>query len=109
MLYVWPPAGTASPFWQMSPWGEPVVPPQWPLPQISQARESQVADITSGGSDAPIGELSMWSDLFVFNGTSYLTIDNIVLTTARNAAVRAINTTSIIVSNAVVQNLGSSE
>lgn len=39
--------------------------------------------------------------------SQYFTLDNVVLTTARNAAIRAINTTSISVTNAVVQNLGS--
>ena len=106
MLYVWPPAGTASPYWQMSPWGEPVVPPQRSLPPIATARREQLAAAAAGG-DAPIGEVSVHDDLFVFNGTSFFTLDNVVLTTARNAGIRAINTTGINVTNAVVQNLGS--
>jgi hypothetical protein len=105
MLYVWPPSGSASPYWQMAPWGEPVVEAQRALPPIDAARRAQVAELAA--TDAPIGELSLRADLFVFDGTSYITLDNVVLTTARNAAVRAINSTGIIVSNAIVENVGS--
>ena len=61
----------------------------------------------SSSSDAPLGEVSVQDDLFVFNGTSYFSLDNVILTTARNAGIRAINTTAINVTNAIVQNLGS--
>lgn len=105
MLYVWPPSGSASPYWKMAPWGEPVVEAQRALPPIDAARRAQVAELAA--TDAPIGELSLRADLFVFDGTSYITLDNVVLTTARNAAVRAINSTGIIVSNAIVENVGS--
>lgn len=69
MLYVWPPSGAASTFWQMSPWGEPVVPSQWPLLGSEADRRSQVAS-AAGATDSPAGEVSVKSDLFVFNGTS---------------------------------------
>lgn len=69
MLYVWPPAGAASPYWQMSPWGEPVVPSQWAPPAADAARRAQVSAAVNA-ADAPIGEVSVKSDLFVFNGTS---------------------------------------
>ena len=105
MLYVWPPSGSASPYWQMSPWGEPVVPAQRPLPPVGSQRRVQVASASARG--ATLGEVSLHDDLFVFNGTSYFTLDNVVLTTARNAAIRAINSTQIKVLNAIIQNCGS--
>ena len=69
ILYVWPPAGTSSPYWTMSPWGEPVVPAQRPLPPVDAARRASIVR-TTAGPDAPLGEVSVKDDLFVFNGTS---------------------------------------
>jgi len=103
MLYIWPPSA-GSPYWNTAPWGKPVVPPMTAPRSAELARARALA---RRAADAPLGELSVDDDLLVFEGTSFLTFDGVVLTTARNAGVRAVNTSEITFSNCVLQNFGS--
>jgi len=107
MLYVWPPAATASPYWQTSPWGKPVVPQVSARRAVELARARQLRAARAAGADAPLGELSVDADLLVLDGVGFLTLDGLVLTSARNAGVRATNTTSVLLRDCVLQNFGS--
>jgi len=103
MLYVWPPSGPSSPYWQISPWGKPVVNPVSSLKTIELNRISQVSSI----SDTVIGELSLNDDLIILDNTGYLTFDGLIFTTAREAAFISQNSTSIHIVNSIIENLGS--
>ena len=104
MLYVWPPSGSSSPFWQTSPWGKPVVGSVSSPRQIETLRQVQ---LNSYQDDTILGELSMTDDLLIFDTTGYITFDSLVFTTARDAAIISINSTSIHIINSLIQNLGS--
>ena len=104
MLYVWPPAAQASPYWQVSPWGKPVVAPITAPRGIERARARQ---LRAGAGAGTIGELSIDADLLLLDGTSFLSLDGLVLTSARNAGVRAINTTAVLIQNCILENFGS--
>jgi hypothetical protein len=120
-------ANASSAYWTTAPWGLSVVSQvRDPLP-IQRARTSQLqeqqqqqqqqrrwrrqqARLGGGdgdGDDAVVGEISVDDDLMVYTGTQYLSLDGLVLTTARNAAVRAVNASFLSVSNCVLQNTGS--
>ena len=103
MMYVWPPSGPSSTFWQVSPWGKPVVSPVSSLKTIEEKRRLQVNAI----DDTIIGELSLNDDLITLDNTGYLTFNGLVFTTAREAAFISNNSTSIHIVNSILQNFGS--
>jgi hypothetical protein len=117
MLYLWPPASASSKYWSTAPWGLPVVPQLRDLLPIQNARASQLAleaaarqAAAAAGDDdddSVVGELSVDDDLLVLAGVQFLSLDGVVLTTSRNAAVRVANSSSITISNSVLQNTGS--
>ena len=106
MLYVWLPAGVKSTYWAVAPWGSPVVAPLQPPREIATQRRAQLA-ARSGAADSVVGELSVQNNLLELDSTSFLSLTGLVLTTARNAGLRAVNTTGVVVSGCVLQNFGS--
>jgi hypothetical protein len=112
MLLLWPPANSSSAYWQTSPWGKPVVGPLGAAGKDARdRRDRQVLLAAAGGAgaaaDTPIGELSVADTLLSFSpGTGFITIDGVTLTSARNVGVLAVNATSIVVTNSVLENFG---
>ena len=110
MLYVWLPANSSSAYWSTAPWGSPVVAPITGERAAARRRAGDLAAAAaaSTGAATVVGELSV--DDFLLDlqpGTSHLSFENMVFTSARNAGIRAVSTSDITVKNCVLENFGS--
>ena len=106
-LYVWLPAGAASPFWATAPWSSPVAPSERAPGAAAAAHAAAAAAAADARADDPIvGVLSINGTVLDLEGASYLTFDGVVVEFGRNVGVRAVNTTGVVFKNGVVQNVG---
>jgi hypothetical protein len=105
---VWLP-GPASPYWATAPWSSPVVPSERATSATAAAHAAAAAAAAAAplNDDPIVGMISVNGTVLELDGASYLTFDGVVVEFGRNVGVRAVNTTGVVFSNGVVQNLGS--
>ena len=108
LLYVWLPNASSSPsFWDVAPWSSPVVDGERAPSATAQAHARAVAAAASATDDPIVGVLSVNSTLLDLAGASFLTFDGLVVTFGREAGLRTVNSSSIVFSNGLIENVGS--
>jgi hypothetical protein len=105
MLYVWLPSSPASPFWATAPWSSPVAAAERAPSAVAAAQAAAVAALQLS-EDPIVGMLSLNDTLLDLQGSSFLTFDGVVVNFGRNVGLRAVNTSGIIFSNGLIQNVG---
>lgn len=99
-LYVWPPSQAASPIWQFSTWGLPVVQPEG-------------VGLTAGAprlgahDTATLPTITAWDgNLMNFIGTSSMTFEGVTFSYTRGIALNIVNSTGLTFINCTVINAG---
>jgi len=105
MLFVWLPAGPASTFWSIAPWSSPVVDGERAVQATAEALAKMRRE-QGKYSDPIVGMLSVNGTLVDLQGAQFLTFDGVVVEFGRDVGVRAENTSGVVFSNGVIQNVG---